>query len=525
MKRSRCPKLPNSDPAMERQWLKVLNTLPIPLGVIRLDGKARIIFFNKAFIKITGYTAQNNPTVQSWIKHVFPSIAYRKATFGNWSKRVLGGPMTRPFQHQIKVRTAFGNDIYVTSHTMRLGQTAFFCFADNTDSETKLKRLRTVMDALPYPIALEEYDPNKNNRNPCFIFINKTFQEQFGCNINKCPRLSDLLGLVYPDAANRTKVYQAWIASYKRQKQGKRVLPTVAQARSASGATVDILINTIPLKDIGIRLVALTDITPQKRLIDALERENQATENQRNILRQRLRSSLTAASVAHEIDTSLGAILLQAKSAIRSLQSEPHRNAAAIAPLQNILNQAEGINLTIDRIRALISNMDTRHEKVDLRGVVESALLSLKDRLQSNGITIQSRYSRGQNTMVGDETQIYLIILNLLRNAVDALSRHKNQKRCIRIKLSKIHRGMSIVIEDSGNGVSADTLRRFTRWNMRESGMGLGLFLVRSAVENHRGKIHFGKSSLKGWKVSVWLPMTHTHTHTHNSKAGLITSS
>jgi signal transduction histidine kinase len=65
---------------------------------------------------------------------------------------------------------------------------------------------------------------------------------------------------------------------------------------------------------------------------------------------------------------------------------------------------------------------------------------------------------------------------------------------------------VAIVVEDSGTRLSEKVMERLARWLTRQSGMGLGLFLVRSAVENHRGKIYFATSRLKGWKISVWLP-------------------
>lgn len=507
MRKSSRSVLPEPRPEKANPWLEALKTSPHPLGVIRLGGPGRMLFFNRAFTKATGYTTRNAPTLQSWASQAFPSRTYRQATFGKWKQCVLGRRMTRPYQHKVKVRTVRGNDIHAICNTMRSGDLAVFCFTDVTESETRLERLQNVIHALPYPVALEEYRPGRNNRNPRFLLMNRTFQEKLGYNGKVCPRVKDLLRRIYPDPAYRKKVYQGWLSSCARQEKGKNVAPVEATARAASGAKLHLLIHTILLKDIGVRMVTLTDITPQKQLIETLNRENQTAENQRLLLRKRLKSSLVAASVAHEIDTSLGVILLQAKSALRDLLKEPRRNAAMILPLQNILNQAEGINQTIDRIRALIGSMDTRQEKVDLAAVVDSALLSLKDRIRENQIKVRNHYVGKKFSIIGDETQIYLIVLNLLRNAVNALSRKKGQKRLIQIKIVRKGGGITILIEDSGDNIQSGELQKVTRWSSGQVGLGIGLFLVRSSVDNHHGRIHFGRSRLKGWKVIVWLPV------------------
>ena len=461
---------------------------------------------NEAFTRKTGYRIQDTPTLRDWLKRVFPNPAYRKARVTEWKKGVFKkGPMLLPYVHEIRLLTKEGKWMEAACSTMRHKEFLVFCFNDITEDKAANSQLMSILELMPFPIAIED---GKDTKNPRILFRNQALRQTTGVPGQIPHRLKDVFQRAFPDPANRRKVYQNWLADAKECSRSGKSVSSEFTFYDQKGNPLQMIAHMVPFQELGIRVVSLVDISNKQKLIDALEREKEGMEKNRLELRERLRRSLSAGTIAHEIDTAMGAILLQSNLALSNLKKAPQANRSAIGAIQAILNQAEGVNLTIDRIRALISNMETRQQKVDLKAVVQSALFALRDRFRAEAIQVETRYPAKPVTIQGDETQLYLIIINLLRNAANALLRRRSAGRVIRVGLTTLRTGIQVVVENSGTGESARSIRRLAEWTIHKQGMGIGLFLVRSAVANHHGRVHFGTSRLKGWKVTVWLPVT-----------------
>jgi len=485
----------------------LVDSFPIPVLVFQGDAPSRIIFTNRALSKATGYNEQNTPDLKALGRMAFPNPAYRAKTIENWRSTASESWHRNPIQNLIHIQTLSGKQFVSHYFQTKVGNRVFLFFV-NLAAVHEIEQLKHALQYLPYPVALEKYVEGKIAQDPKLILLNHAYEEKFGYKGVFFRRLSDLLGRLYPDAHHRKILYKRWMEANLHTDQLGRVAPMEAKATTANGRALDVIIHTRILPEVGIRMVTITDITPQKELENALKREKVQNEKNQEVFRRRLRNSLAAASVAHEIDTSLGAILLQVKNAIHKADKHPNDRAYLLDSLQAILHQAESICHTIDRIRGLIGNIETRQEKVDLHNVIESALLGLRDRLKTHRITLRCVYSRGMPVLTGDETQIYLITSNLVRNSIRSLSSKQRGSRVIRIKAAPSRSGVLIRFEDSGNNSPLKHYRNNGDHDNHNKGMGLGLFLVRNAVANHKGRITFGKSSLGGWLVSVWLPVS-----------------
>ena len=164
---------------------------------------------------------------------------------------------------------------------------------------------------------------------------------------------------------------------------------------------------------------------------------------------------------------------------------------------------------TIETIRALLGNVASEHQKLDLTDVVRSAVLYLQPGFQRAGIQLQPTGLESPRTMTGDDAQLHLMVSNLLRNALQAVEKGPVDRKKISLSLKESPEGLLLSVEDSGPGFSPEQqlVSELPIESTKPEGMGMGLYLVRTAVENHRGRITFSRSpSLGGASVTVTFP-------------------
>ncbi|MGA0849720.1 MAG: PAS domain-containing sensor histidine kinase, partial [Chthoniobacterales bacterium] len=240
----------------------------------------------------------------------------------------------------------------------------------------------------------------------------------------------------------------------------------------------------------------LQDITEEK---EAEERERRLEENHRRDLETKLKTSLSASAVAHEINQPLSTILLKSKMA---LQEE----SDAVEALKLIGEEAQRVVVTIEKMKTLLRNVQTAQKPVDLVDVVRSALLYNKGLLARYSVILQATGLDRPCLIKGDDAQLQLAVTNLLRNAAEAIEEADALTREISVELVTGAEAIELVIGDSGPGWTGAEILDLPLTTTKKGGTGIGLYVVRTAVENHRGKISFGRSPLGGAEVRLKFP-------------------
>ena len=246
------------------------------------------------------------------------------------------------------------------------------------------------------------------------------------------------------------------------------------------------------VREIGVNF----DITDEK---EAASREKQLEVQYRRDLETKLKTSLTAAAVAHEINQPLSSILLQSKMA---LQEESNDRDA----LRVIAAEAQRVVVTIDKMKTLLRNVQTDQRAIDLAEVAQSALLYNKGLLAKHRIKLRTAGLDHPCRITGDDAQLQLTITNLIRNAAEAIAEAKPEKREIALDLTATGDAVELVLGDSGPGWPADGPAEAPLSTTKKAGTGIGLYVVRTAMENHRGEIVFGRSPLGGAEVRLKFP-------------------
>ena len=233
-------------------------------------------------------------------------------------------------------------------------------------------------------------------------------------------------------------------------------------------------------------------------------------------MRSKLRVSLEAASISHEIKQPLSILRLTSQSLFHALTSNGSQTMppSLTEGLTTLNQESERINKITEKMRALLRNAETRTEPVDLRQVVENSARYVKSNdVQAHCIDITKLKAipEGEAVIQGDAIQLQLAVINLINNALDALNEQtefsqgsKSPAVCLSIQRNEAT--WEINVEDNGPGLTEAMVSSLPLVSSKPDGTGLGLFIVRSAAEGHGGQLNLSSSAMGGLKASISLP-------------------
>ena len=212
--------------------------------------------------------------------------------------------------------------------------------------------------------------------------------------------------------------------------------------------------------------------------------------------------------IAHELRQPITAIGNYASSIIRRKEKNSLNDDTLVWAMKRINAESERANEIIEHVRSYAKRKTSTREVIDLSGCIEKALAGMQARTPFSG-TLQTKISK--NVFVeADPLEMTLVVSNLYKNAVEACADKNNSK--IIVSLSKNGRGISLIFSD--NGVALDKegidLLNIPLRTSKETGLGLGLSIVRRIIESHGGDIYFSPNSPKGLKITIHLPEHHT---------------
>jgi PAS domain S-box-containing protein len=233
---------------------------------------------------------------------------------------------------------------------------------------------------------------------------------------------------------------------------------------------------------------AAQDVTKSKLADEAL---NVARSELAHVARALTLSALTA-SIAHEVNQPLAGIVTNANLGLRMLAINPPNLEGASAAARRTLRDANRATEVIKRLRSMFTRREPRIESVDLNEATREVIALSSSDLQRNGVIVQTELADKLPQIDGDRVQLQQVILNLILNASDAMSgvTDRPKRLVIRTERSAVA-NVKLTVEDSGIGFNPDTTTRLFEafYTTKSNGMGIGLSISRSIIENHRGRL------------------------------------
>jgi PAS domain S-box-containing protein len=215
------------------------------------------------------------------------------------------------------------------------------------------------------------------------------------------------------------------------------------------------------------------------------------------------------ASIAHEVNQPITGMVTSAQAALRWLDRPPPHVEEAKATLARIVQDGNRASAVIARIRALINKAPPRNDRVDINEAVWEVIALSRGAAVKNGITVQTHLAEGLPPIEGDRVQLQQVMLNLIVNAIEAMSDANEGVRELRIGSGTDGSGSVLVaVRDSGPGLDAARVEHLfdAFYTTKSSGMGMGLSICRSIIEAHGGRIWAIANPSRGATFQFTLP-------------------
>ena len=199
-----------------------------------------------------------------------------------------------------------------------------------------------------------------------------------------------------------------------------------------------------------------------------------------------------AASIVHEISQPLTAIVSNSDAALQLLENIPPSYDDVRAALSDIVSDSQRTREMLDGIRGLFRKVDQDRHEIDMNKIVLSVLHLLRGELKGRGVTTRIELTPELPLVVGNRNQLQQVLVNLVRNALEAMATTTDRTRILRVKTELRSRGsIAIAVEDSGPGIDPKKLDGiFDAFSTTKAhGMGLGLAICRMIIQRHGGQI------------------------------------
>lgn len=287
-----------------------------------------------------------------------------------------------------------------------------------------------------------------------------------------------------------------------------------ARWQHSSGRLVDVMVFESPLVDATGRQIgwmgSILDITNAKRLE---ERERREVETLAHNARLTMLGEV-ASTLAHELNQPLTAIASYNAGISNSLAKLGVQDELVLGALQRLGQQAEHAGRIVARIREFLTRREPRHEPCDVNDVISAALELLRRDLQRRGVALEQHLAASVPAVLADAVLIEQVVINLVRNAADALQARETGRR-IAVSSHVAGEFVRIDVRDNGPGLAGRRIEQLCApfYSTKADGMGMGLAICRSIVEAHQGVLDAEEAVGGGALFSFSLPLSQETVH------------
>ena len=301
-----------------------------------------------------------------------------------------------------------------------------------------------------------------------------------------------------------------WIEEHRRT--GLRS-PIEKEYFRKDGSRVPILLGSATVEEGGNQAVTFVlDLTERRRAeAEARESERRYRETQMQLAhanRVATMGQLTA-SIAHEVNQPVAATVANAQAGLRWLGAEPPNLDEARQAFGRIVRDGDRAGAVVGRIRSLIKKSPPIDELVDINAAIRDVIELTRSEAMKSGILVQTELTESLPLVQGDRVELQQVILNLVLNALEAMSGMSEGLQELLITTGKTETGDALVaVHDSGPGLEPVALENLFKafHTTKPNGLGLGLSICRSIIEAHGGRLWAKANAPRGAVFQFTLP-------------------
>jgi PAS domain S-box-containing protein len=367
-------------------------------------------------------------------------------------------------------------------------------------AETSLReseeRWRSVFEMSTVGVALAD-------RNFRFQATNAAFQKMFG-------RTDEELRGLTPLDLSTGEDSESLKLLYGRVREGKQQsYETVRQYKRKDGAPIWVHAYVSRMQGNESKpplfLATTIDITDRKRA-EAASRD--ALSNLARVARLTAMGEMTA-SIAHEINQPLGAIVTSGSAGLRWLGNATPDLEEARASFRRIVNDGNRASQVVSGIRAMLKKGSGAKEALDINDLVREVLMFARGEIENQKIVVRTELDENLPEILVDRIQLQQVVLNLVMNGIDAMATLSDRARVLKLRSGQNgSSGVTLTVEDAGTGIDKAIGDRIFEafFSTKAHGMGMGLSICRSITVAHGGKLSVSPGRPHGSVFQLELP-------------------
>jgi PAS domain S-box-containing protein len=453
--------------------------------------------------RIFQYDPTTTPTVELVLERVHPEDrALTQQTIQRASQE------EKDFEHEYRLLMPDGSVKYlhIMAHALRdesgsiefVGAAMDVTAANQAEDRVRQSEseLRQLVDAIPQQVFV--FDANWNP-----LFANQREREYTGLTPEEAQSKDAIAKIVHPDDLKNLEAL--------RQRMFRENVPSESEARirGKDGQYRWFLIRDNPLRDEQGRVLrwygTRTDIEERKQAEEALR---QAQTELAHVSRIMTMGEL-AASIAHEVNQPLSGVVVNANACLRWLAGDPPNLDEARETVRRIVRDGKRAGDVITRIRALATKTATAKEPLDVNEAIREVMALAGDELRKNSVAVRTELAPDFLPVLGDRVQLQQVVLNLVMNGIEAMSSVEERPRELIVRTQNEDAGqVRVTVQDSGIGLDPQSMERMfdAFYTTKHGGMGMGLSISRSIIENHGGKLWAVANDGPGISVQFTIP-------------------
>lgn len=486
----------------------VIDTIPVMAWTLRPDGV--VDFLNRRWIEYSGLSLEQYVADPSGPIH--PDDAAR--VFGTWRVKMADG---EGYEDEMRLRRADGEYHWFLVRTAPLrdehGQIIKW-YGVSTDIEDRKRAeeavrasqhlLELVLATLPVAVVV-------TNKAGDIVLANAASKRIWGdMQIVSGPERWERSKGSWHDSGERIAPTN-W-ASVRALNHGQTSLNELIDIETYDGRRKTIQNSAAPIRDEHGQIVGAVivneDLTERVRAEEAL-RQTQAELTR--MARVMIIGELTA-SIAHEVNQPLGAVVANANAAGRWLATVPHNVEEARKALDRIARDGNRASEVIKRIRAFINKRQPVKKPIDLNELIQETLALTQPELNRKRVALEIELTPDLPRITGDRVQLQQVLLNLVMNALDSMSTVSDRPRLLRIRTDRMETdAVRVAVQDTGGGILPQDAERVFGpfYTTKPQGLGMGLAISRSILEAHAGRLWLTSHGGSGVTFFFTLPVRH----------------
>jgi len=481
----------------EHQLRSMLDSIPALVTTMTPEGDTETV--NE---QLVAYTGQAPEELKNWAEKLHPDD--RASIADRWRRSFETGD---PYETDERVRRADG--VYRWFHVRGLpmrdaeGHIVRWCLLwtdieDRRQAEQALRasehHLRLISETIPALVWRTTPDGEID-------YVNRRVLDYAGKPLEDFGN-AGWLQLLHPDDVEST------IRLWRENTRTGNSHQVTYRLRRADGAYRWFDVRGEPLRDNEGRVVQwygiCIDMEDSKRIEEALRN----TQERLSIASQIATVGELSASIAHEVNQPLTAVVSNGNACLRWLSAQPPNIAKAVEAAERIVRDGKDAGEVVRRIRALFKRAAHEEVSLDLNEVIGEVLGLLRSEIAKRRVIAETDLAQDLAPVTGDRVQLQQLILNLLLNGIEAMDRVTDHPKRLFIRsIQQPDDTVLVEIRDSGVGLKDPDTIFDAFFTTKENGMGMGLAICRSIVQAHNGRLWAASGEGPGATFCFTLPL------------------